>query len=408
MFSKAKGKWLWGIVMIGLFLILSGMSSQTWAKEVKLGVFGDVTGPIAFTAQQFWKGYSDYFKWVEKHDPIPGITINILMEDTGYDPKRYLPVLKKFEAAGMSAGYIMGTPGTATLNEELRRVKIPCVSEGSGFPPAIEPPGYIFLLRPLYPDVFCAACVHFMDSWKKAGHKEKPKVITITWDTAYGRAHIELGDPWAAKYGFEVLPPQLFAGQPNDLSTQLLSAKSVGANLVFSNILEGHFAVLLKDAKRLGLVGKMQFCGGSECRGAEVVKLAGDAAEGAWSVNHFADWSETKNKGIQLGMQMQKEFRGEIDYQTQYLMGVIPARFTGEAIRYAAKTWGPDNVNNETIYKALTTMGKIEMLGLTADASFSPTERRPFKYLNVSKCVNGVWVREQYGIEVPWLKPPAK
>ena len=406
--GMSKGRLALGIWIIGLFFIFSSMGSQAWAKEVKLGVFGDVTGPIAFTAQQFWKGYSDYFKWVEKHDPISGVTINILMEDTGYDAKRYLPVLKKFETAGISAGYIMGTPGTATLNEELRRVKIPCVSEGSGFPPAIEPPGYVFLLRPLYPDVFCAACIHFMDVWKKAGKKEKPKVMTITWDTAYGRAHIELGDPWAAKYGFEVLPPQLFSGQPTDLSTQLLRAKSMGADLVFSNILEGHFAVLLKDAKRLGLQGKIQFCGGSECRGAEVVKLAGDAAEGAWSVNHFVDWSDAQNKGIQLGTKMQTEFRGGVDYQTQYLMGVIPARITGEAIRYAAKTFGPDNVNSDNIYKALTTMGRIDMLGLTADASFSPTERRPFKYLNVSKCVKGVWVKEKYQIEVPWLKPPAK
>ena len=403
-----EGRRAMGMVGIVLFLLFVISGSPAWAKEVKLGVFGDVTGPIAFTAQQFWKGYSDYFKWVEKHDPISGVTINILMEDTGYDPKRYLPVLKKFETAGISAGYIMGTMGTMTMNDELRRLKIPCVSEGSGFPPAIQPPGYIFLLRPLYPDVLTAGCIHFMDLWKKAGRKEKPKVITITWDTPYGRAHVELGEPWAAKYGFEVPPVQLFAGQPSDLSTQLLRAKSLGADLVFSNILEGHFAVLLKDAKRLGLQGKMQFCGGSECRGAEVVKLAGDAAEGAWSVNHFADWSETKNKGIQLGVQMQKEFRGGVDYQTQYLMGVIPARFTAEAIRYAAKTFGPDNINSETIYKALTTMQRIDMLGLTPDASFSPTERRPFKYLNVSKCVNGVWVKEKYGIEVPWLKPEAK
>lgn len=405
---RSKGKWALDMVMAGLFIVVLTMSAPAWAKEIKLGVFGDVTGPIAFTGQQFWKGYSDYFKWLEKHDPIPGTTVNILMEDTGYDPKRYLPVLKKFEAAGISAGYIMGTNGTATMSDELRRLKIPCVSEGSGFPPAIEPPGYIFLLRPLYPDVFAAACIHFMDQWKKAGHKEKPKVMTITWDVPYGTAHLELGNRWAEKYGFEVLPTQLFAGQPNDLSTQLLRAKTLGADLVFSNILEGQFAVLLKDAKRLGLQGKIQFVGGSECRGSEVVKLAGDAAEGAWSVSHFVDWSDTENKGIQLGMEMQKEFRGGVDYQTQYLMGVIPARFTAEAIRYAAKTVGPDNVNNEAIYNALTTMGKIDMLGLTADASFSPTERRPFKYLNVSKCVNGNWVQEKYGIEVPWLKPGPK
>ncbi|MFH1115744.1 MAG: ABC transporter substrate-binding protein [Pseudomonadota bacterium] len=404
---KRKGKFALFMIVAVVCLVISSVGTTAWSKdkETKLGVFGDVTGPIAFTGQQFWKGYSDYFRWVKEHDPIEGVSVDILMEDTGYDPKRYLPVLKKFEAAGISAGYIMGTNGTATMNDELRRLKIPCVSEGSGFPPAIEPPGYIFLLRPLYPDVFAAACIHFMEEWKKAGHKEKPKVMTITWDVPYGTAHLELGNPWAKKYGFEVLPTQLFAGQPNDLSTQLLRAKSMGADLVFSNILEGQFAVLLKDAKRLGLQGKIQFAGGSECRGAEVIKLAGDAANGAWSVSHFVDWSETDNKGIQLGLKMQKEFRGGVDYQTQYLMGVIPARITAEAMRYAAKNYGADKVDSAGIYKALTTMGKIDMLGLTADVAYSPTERRPFKQLNISKCADGKWVREKYGIEVPWLKP---
>jgi hypothetical protein len=139
-----------------------------------------------------------------------------------------------------------------------------------------------------------------------------------------------------------------------------------------------------------------------------VVKLAGDAAEGAWSVSHFVDWSETQNKGIQLGMKMQEEFRGGVDYQTQYLMGVIPARITAEAIRHAAKSVGPEKVDSTAIYDALTTMGKIDMLGLTADVQYSPTERRPFKYLNISKCSNGKWSEEKYGIEVPWLKPGAK
>jgi branched-chain amino acid transport system substrate-binding protein len=392
------------IAVIGVLFVFSVLASTAMAKEVRLGVFGDVTGPIAFTGQQFWKGYSDYFKWVEKYDPIPGITIEILMEDTGYDPKRYLPVLKKYAAEGISAGYIMGTMGTMTMDKELRNLKIPCVSEGSGYPPAITPPGYIFLLRPLYPDVLAAACIHFMDLWKKAGHTEKPKVMEITWDTPFGRGAIELGEPWAEKYGFEVLPYQLFSGQPNDLSTQLLRAKKLGADLVFSNVLEGHQAVLLKDARRLGLLSKIQFAGGSETRGAEMIKLAGKAVEGAWCVSHFVDWSEKENKGIQLGMKMQKEFRGKLDYQTQYLMGVIPARITEQAIRYAAKTYGPENVSKETIYKALTTGPEIDMLGLSPNSVYSEIERRPFKHLNISKCVNGVWVEEEYHIEVPWLK----
>ncbi|MEJ2723747.1 MAG: ABC transporter substrate-binding protein [Deltaproteobacteria bacterium] len=403
--SKVSGKCGWAVLLIGVLFALSATLSPAMAKEVKLGVFGDVTGPIAFTAQQFWKGYTDYFKWIEKYDPIPGTSIKILMEDTGYNPKRYMPVLKKFTAEGISAGYIMGTMGTMTMEKELRKLKIPCVSEGSGYPPAIKPPGYVFLLRPLYPDFLATAGIHFMDVWKKAGHTEKPKLIEITWDVPYGRGCIELGEPWAQEYGFEVLPYQLFSGQPNDLSTQLLRAKKLGADLVYSNHLEGHQAVLLKDARRLGLQGKMQFCGGSECRGSEIIKLAGDAVEGAWSVSHFVDWSATEVEGIQLCMKMQKELRGELDYQTQYIMGVIPARITAEAIRYAAKTHGPENVNNQTIYEALTTGPQIDMLGLTANVKYGPMERRPYKYMHVSKCENGRWVEEKYFIEVPWLKP---
>ncbi len=395
------------LLVLGVFGIFAAFTAApATAKVVKLGVFGDVTGPIAFTAQQFWKGYTDYFKWVEKHDPITGITIEILMEDTGYNPKRYLPVLKKFNSEGISAGYIMGTMGTMTLDKELRKLKIPCVSEGSGYPPAIDPPGYIFLLRPLYPDFLAAACIHFMDVWKKAGHKEKPKLMEITWDNPYGRGCIAEGEPWAEKYGFEVLPYQLYSGQPNDLSTQLGQAKKLGADLIYSNHLEGAHAVLLKDARRMGLLDKMQFCGGSETRGAELTKLAGKAVEGAWSVNHFVDWSQTQIEAIQLAMKMQKEFRGKLDYQTQYLMGIIPARITAEAIRYAAENYGAENVDRETIYKALVTMPKIDMLGLTpAEVKYTPEERRPFKYLNISKCENGEWVEKKYHIEVPWLKP---
>ena len=113
-------------------------------------------------------------------------------------------------------------------------------------------------------------------------------------------------------------------------------------------------------------------------------------------MSHFADWTEAQNKGIQLCMNLQKEFRGALDYQTQYVMGVIPAIITAEAIRYAAKTFGPEKVSKETIYQALTTMPEIDMLGITANVKFSPTERRPYKHMNVSKCVNGQWVKEKY------------
>ena len=126
----------------------------------------------------------------------------------------YLPVLKKYVAEEISAGYIMGTMGTMTMDKELRELKIPCVSEGSGYPPAINPPGYVFLLRPLYPDFLATAGIYFMEHWKKSGKTQKPKLMEITWDTPYGRGCIDQGEPGQRRMGTRCSPTSSSAGSP--------------------------------------------------------------------------------------------------------------------------------------------------------------------------------------------------
>jgi len=403
---ERKFRWKLAVIIFGVMFVSVGMHSSSLAKEVKIGACVDLTGPIAHAAQSLWKGMQDYFKWAEKNDPIPGVTVKLLMEDTRYDATRYIPVYKKFLSKGIVAGYNCSSTATVTTHKFVARAKLPVLSEGSGFPPSIVPPAYTFLTRPLYPDFFAVAAIHFMEGWKKAGHKEKPKAVFITWDVPYGRGPIDLGTPWAEKYGFEMLPPQLYSKPPKDLSTQLLRAKKLGADLVYMNALEDHYSVLLKDAKRLGLHGKIQFCGGSETRDNMVIKMVGDAAEGAWAVTSWPDFAETSDKGTGFMTEIQTKTHGKLyELSSNYFMGLVPARIIYESIKLAAKKYGPENVTKEAVYNTLISLKNLDMKGICPDVNFSETERRPFLSMNLSKVQNGKWVREKYNIKTPGLKP---
>jgi branched-chain amino acid transport system substrate-binding protein len=394
------------MVVCNFLLILFGTHPLAMAKEVKIGAAMDLTGPVAYAAQVMWKSTQDYFAWAEKNHPIPGVEVKLLIADAARDPSRYLPAFKKFNEEGVVLLTSCSSDGTAATYEFCNRVKVPAIQEGSGFPPAIVPPGYTFLNRPLYPDFFAVACIHFMDQWKKAGHKEKPKAIFITWDNAYGKGPVELGTPWAEKYGFEMLPTQLYARPPQDLSVELLKAKDLGANLVYMNSVQPQFAVLLKDAKRLGLTGKMQFCGGSETRDKMVIEMVGDAAEGAWSITSWPDFSETGERGIKNLRAIQEATHGQVyEESSSYFLGLCPGRVMHEAIRLAAQKFGPEKVTKETMYETLKGLKNLDMLGFCPNVSYSETERRPYKEMNISKVKDGKWVKERYLVDAPGLMP---
>jgi len=390
------------VMFLVLFVItlFQGTGSLAVAKEVKWGCYTDLTGPIATTANNMWDGFKAYHEWMKKYDPIPGITIKLIWQDTGYSAPKYLTAFKKFKSKGMALAYNTSSTCSVTLGPLHKKNKIALISSG-GYKPAIVPPAYEFASRPPYVNYFAGAAIQFLKEWEEKGAKRKPRLMFITWDNAYGRGPIPEGKPWAKENGFEVLPSQFFTTpRPTDLSIQLSKAKELGADLVYMNSLAGHFSVLLKDAQKMGLQGKVQFCVGSGAGQPELIRLAGSAAEGAWSMNPYPSWPND-SKGYKWVV---KEFKrqGKTLKSDDTCAGFGFARIGSEAIRAAAKKVGPENVGKKAIFNALCNMKDLDMWGLMPNISYAPDLRIPFNYFYVLEVKDQKWHDRAY-VKVPWF-----
>lgn len=409
-----------GVLLAGLLVAVPTVALAQKSVEVTIAHFADLTGPIASAAVPLDHGLRDYLRWAQEegNDPIPGLKVNLVWEDTAYSADRYVPTYKKFKDAGAVLLINESSTANSVLGELVRADRIPMISPGTGYIPGFFPrdisqkgSSYIFFDRPPYPDFFAAIATHFLGQWKASGSPGKPKAMFITWDTPYGRGPVELGTVWAESVGFEMLPPQLFPSGTTDLTQQLLKAQELGANFIYMNSLEGHFSMLLKGARRLGMPfgvgpGKVMFGGGSECHNDDLLRLAGEAAEGVWAVSSYPNWDEDL-KAVKWAKEVQTRNRGKVEPRGNYFMGFSFSRLAWETLKQTAKKYGPDKVNRENITRTLMEIRGLDMWGAAPAFTYGPNERRPFRAMNVHAVKGGKWVRLAT-VETPWITPAAE
>jgi len=410
-------------------LLMGGLAITGFAQKVKpppekvievtVGSMRDYTGAIAATALAIWRGYDWYKEWLEANDPIPGVKVKDIWEDTAYSAERYLPAYKKFKEAGAVLMLNSSSTANSVLGELYRADKIPLITPGCGyvygfFPKDIKTKGssYLFFDRPPYPDAFVTGAMHFLKKWKEAGFKEKPKAVFTGWDAPYPRGPIELATPYLTEQGFEMLTPEIYAVTATDLSTQVFSMKRAGANLIMSNVTEKFAAMLLKDVRKAGMEmgigpGKVIIMGGSEVPKESVVAMAGrDAVEGAWAVLSYPDFTRDDLKCVKLIKESQMKNLGKIDEDSSYFMGMVYAHLLWGSLKHIVSKYGRENITRTNIYKTLIELRDFDMIGLGPKFSYGEYERRPFKQYLVHTCKDGRWVQltPKY-IDLVWLVP---
>ncbi|MDP3910952.1 MAG: ABC transporter substrate-binding protein [Gemmatimonadales bacterium] len=409
-----------GLLLAVLLTAAPTAASAQKPTEVTIAHFADLTGPIATSAVAIDRGLRDYLRWAQEdgNDPIPGLKVNLVWEDTAYSADRYVPTYKKFKDGGAVLLVNESSTANSVLGELVRADRVPVISPGTGYIPGFFPreiarkgPSYIFFDRPPYPDFFAAVATHFLGQWKAGGFPGKPKAMFITWDTPYGRGPVELGTLWAQSAGFEMLPAQLFPSGTIDLTQQLLKAQELGANLIYMNSVEGHFAMLIKGARRFSMPfgvgpGKVLLVGGSESHNDDLLRLAGEAAEGVWAVSSYPNWDEDV-KAVKWAKEVQTKYHGKVDARGNYFMGFTFGRVAWEALKQTAKKYGPDKVTRENITRTLTEIRNLDMWGAAPPFSYGPNERRPFRTMLVHAVKGGRWVRLAT-VETPWITAPTE
>ena len=101
--------------------------------EVVVGTHRDFTGPISAVVVPIWKAFDWHLAWLEQNDPIPGVNVKTLWEDTAYSAERFLPTYKKFKHAGAVIQIHTSSTANSVLGELHRMDKIPALTPGCGY-----------------------------------------------------------------------------------------------------------------------------------------------------------------------------------------------------------------------------------------------------------------------------------
>jgi len=349
------------ILMAAMFL-LSGMA---FAADIKVGHLADLTGPTSSVGNPYAKGVQDYKEYVNAHGGINGKKIDMQMFDYAYDKNKAINQYKKYLEEQVVAIQGWGTGDTEALTGFLAVDMIPYLS--ASYSAHLTDPKkapYNFFIAADYTTQLRAGLKYIKDNWKE---KRAPKIVFIYPNHPYGIAPIKGGKEYAKELGFEVLGDEDVSLKAIEANSQMLSVKSKGADFGWIGGTTPSAAVIIKDAKKLGLTTKflVDLWGNDE----DLVKIAGDAADGVLGLQAAAVYGDDVP-----GMKLIKEVTKGEHQNTHYVRGWVSMMVLCEALKIADKK---GELNGPGVKAALETFKDFDTGGLTSKLTYTTTDHRP-------------------------------
>ncbi len=347
------------------------------AKEIKVGAIMDLSGPTSSVGVPYAEGVKAGAAYLNAQGGIAGLKIALDVQDDAYKAQQGLTIYKKFVQDKVVAIQGHGTATTEALMRAAAKDEITYFSASYSAhltDPKTAP--FNFFTSADYSTQVRAALKYFKSNWKES---RKPKLAFLYPDHPYGISPIQAAKDYAAELGFELVGEANVDLKAIDATTQLLPLKDKKPDFVWCGGTTPSTAVILKDAKKIGLkaVFFTNIWGSDE----NLIKMAGDAAEGAYSLQAAAVYGQDVP-----GMKAILEVSKNQPQMTHYIRGFVSMLAMGEGIRLAAAK-GP--VTGASIKAAVETMKDFDPMGLAPKISFLPTDHRPSMAVFLYKIVGG-------------------
>jgi len=350
------------------------------ADVIRIGQLADLTGPTGDVGKPYAEGVQAYKEYVNAHGGINGKKIEMEIYDYAYNKDKAINQYKKYKEDKVVAIEGWGTGDTEALSGFITADKIPYISASYSAHltnPAKTP--YNFFCAADYTTALRAGLTYLKDNWKE---KRAPKVVFIYPNHPYGIAPIKGGKEYAKELGFEILGDEDVGLKAIEANSQMLSVKNKGADFAWIGGTTNSTAVILKDAKKLGL--KTRFFVNIWGMDESTPKLAEGAEEGALSMAGSVLYGDDV-PGMKLLMEVTK---GQPQV-THYIRGWVSMMVLTEALKRADKATG-GKITGESVKNALETFRDFDTGGLTpAKITFTPTDHRPFMAVNIMEFHNG-------------------
>jgi len=287
-----KKFWVWiGIaVVVILAAVLIVTQTRKGEKEIKIGVILELTGPLSRLGERSKRGMEMAVEEINSSGEVKGSKINLIVEDTKSDPKEgvaaFLKLINTYHVP-----VVTGATGSSIVmacapiaNEK----KVVLFSTGATSPLITKAGDYIFRNR-LSGEAEVKAMAEF--AIKKLNIK---KIAVLYVNTDYGVGNKDVFKRTYEDLGGKVLLSEGFDQGESDFRAHLAKIKKLPIEGVYI-IAVGENGYILRQAKEMGI--NVQFLSTVGIEGPDVLKIAGDAANGViYTVQKFDPSSSDKTK----------------------------------------------------------------------------------------------------------------
>ena len=360
----------------------AGAQTQGVSKsEIVVGSIQDLSGPIAALGTHFRNGLQMRFDEANAKGGIHGRKITLIVEDSGYDPKKAVLAAQKLIQRDkvFAAINTLGSPVVmATMPLFLER-DILHVFPAAPIPPTYEPAHkYKFANLPAY-SVTTPLGIKYLV--QKNGFK---KVGIVYQDDDYGADVLKGTEETLKSLNLPLCAKASYKRGATDFTSQIATLKNAGCDFVV-------LGAVLREA--VGLVGEARKTGWdvpmlttAAAYGAQVHELGGKATEGLYGIPLLPHpYPDPKNKALTDWISAYKQrFNADPNYYT------VVAYISADMFIEAAQKAGP-TLTSDSFAAALEGLKRQPDHFGTPSYSFSKSDHLGTRAARVDQIRNGRW-----------------
>jgi len=399
------------VLILGITPLLSACGGGAKPGEVlKIGMMTPSTGPVPEKGIPGQHGIQDAMEYINNElDGAGGYPIQVSWRDSAYDMAKVGTIVQDF----MNEGDIIFTTHSSS---EMKAAQ--GKANDAGFPGLatfistmnLHPAMHIYGPTPDYGDDWVAFAKYYLKNvWKGTG---KPKMALHLLSGTVGQGTLDGAQVMADQLGIELVDVETHLISTTDETASLTVIKSKNPDVLFISGVPASSAVIIKNAKALGMYPGITIGCASASFTKSLVELAGtDATEGVYGVFHTVSWDEDIPgiaKAKEYCLKNHPSDYGNMDYLSTWSTCLI----IREILEKAVKNVGYDTLakGGTTAWKAVEEQGIQKLSGYKVEglqggtATYTPGDNRLDKFLRMYQVQNGKIVALGDWEEAPLIK----
>lgn len=327
-----------GFALLPLTAALLSCSSQQKRTAdhatVKIGFFGDLTGPTFNFGLSAKNGVLMAADEINQGGGINGRQIDVVIEDDKGSPEEAAQATGKLIdrykvvaiiGAGASGNSLASAP-------KAQAAHIPLIAPSSTNPAVTQVGDYIF--RACFIDAFQG---EVMAKFAVNTLKAKRAAIMLDFNSPYSRGLTDFFEFGFAKLGGEIVAKQSYRQGDADYRGQLSAIKAANPDVIYIPGYYADVAIIVKQVRQLGLA--VPLLGADGWDAPELWELGGDALNGSYISNHYS--ADDPSEMIQKFAHAYRQRYGNLTPDAHAALAYDALRFLAEAMQRAGTTDGP-------------------------------------------------------------------